>query len=120
MFALRRTIVPQLRCRVIPQVNTRGYASQPVETSIPAPAAEAQQHRQVVQQVTQNAVAPQAAKEPPEDDGLYWTALGLLLITPPVVWFYYQHRKEHMGRKKEEVLQKLAEKRAAFQKELGK
>lgn len=123
MLGLRRLPISPLRSRVIPQIAKRRYASQPVETSIPAPAAEAQQHRQIIQQQTQNAIAPQsqpAARPPPQDDGLYWTALLLLFVTPPAVWFYYQHRKEHMGKKKEELIQKIKVKREALTKELGK
>lgn len=119
MFALRRMVAPNVTSCVIPDLRVKRLFSQKIETAIPAQAAAAQQHGQIVQQ-TPNAIAPQPAKELPQDDGLYWTALGLLLFTPPIVWFYYQHRKEHMGKKKEQVLQRLAEKRAAFQREMGK
>jgi hypothetical protein len=40
--------------------------------------------------------------------------LASLLITPPIVYFYYEHRKAHMGKKKEELIKSLEQKRQAW------
>lgn len=54
------------------------------------------------------------------DRTLYFTAIALVLITPPVCWFYYQHRKEHMGKKKEEMIETIKEKRKVWREQMGK
>lgn len=53
------------------------------------------------------------------DQYIYITALVLLLATPPTIYFWWQHRAEHMGQKKQAMLEELAERRRAFQESRG-
>ena len=61
----------------------------------------------------------QAPRELPSDSNLYYTAFGLSVMGAVFTWFWYQHRKEHMGKKKQEVIQKIEERRAEFNKKLA-
>lgn len=53
------------------------------------------------------------------DQFIYITALVLFLATPPIIYFWWQHRAEHMGQKKQAMLEELAERRRAFQESRG-
>jgi hypothetical protein len=62
-------------------------------------------------------VIPQAPRRPrprSSDRQLYLVTLALLLVTPPIVYLYYEHRKVHMGKKKEELIKSLEQKRQAW------
>ncbi|KAF2167925.1 hypothetical protein M409DRAFT_22071 [Zasmidium cellare ATCC 36951] len=54
------------------------------------------------------------------DRYIYITAIVLFLATPPVIYFWWRHRAEHMGQKKQAMLEELAERRRVFQESRGK
>lgn len=57
---------------------------------------------------------PSPPKQRGSDRAFYLTTIALFLVTPPICWFWFQHRKEHMGRKKEELLRQMEVKRKEF------
>ncbi|KXS98646.1 hypothetical protein AC578_10052 [Pseudocercospora eumusae] len=54
---------------------------------------------------------PPIPKQRGSDRNLLLTAIGLFATAPLITYFWYEHRKEHMGKKKQDLIKHLEERR---------
>lgn len=110
----------RLRAPLHRYVQTRSASGQSSEAALSGQPQSFASAKQVQQHTDTARKLQEQSRAPPSDRGLYFTALGLLLVTPPAVYFWWQHRAEHMGKKKEDLLWNLEERRKSWIAEKGK
>ena len=97
-------------CSAKPSTGTNPSSSEvPIlTTSPPAP-----QHLPDVPPLSP-AQKPSAPESAPNNSRFFLVAFVSILITPPIMYFYYEHRREHMGKKKEALIQQIEARRKAY------